>query len=184
VNPTLRHSAEALDALVAPPRVLRSEADDQLLHLRAQRWPAGVAVRVGPGACDQPPVPAQQRLRLHKEGRPSGPGQDAADRGKQGPGGGLELRTWGLAAQDGELVAKDEDLQVLGGVTASKQRDEASGRRVSTAPGWPPQSGSRSASLPSRGSNELAAHRPRTSLRTPHPLLHRIRTADYSGTRR
>jgi hypothetical protein len=28
-----------LDALVAPPRVLRSEADDQLLHLRVQRWP-------------------------------------------------------------------------------------------------------------------------------------------------
>jgi hypothetical protein len=49
----------ALDALVAPGGVLLGQADDQLLGLLVQRWPARPAVRVGPGAGDQPPMPAQ-----------------------------------------------------------------------------------------------------------------------------
>jgi hypothetical protein len=153
-----------LDPLVAPGGVLPGQADDQLLHLWVQGRSSCLAVRVGPRAGHQPPVPVQQRLRLDQEARPSGPGQDAAGCGEQGAVGGLELRTWGLAALNGELLAQDQDLQVLGGVTASKQREQldgASQREVGEFrqhPGWPPRSGSRSATLPSRGSNELAAH--------------------------
>jgi hypothetical protein len=54
---------------------------------------------VGPGAGDQPPVPAQQRLWLHEEARPAGPGQHAADRGEQRPVGGLQPESWDLAAR-------------------------------------------------------------------------------------
>src|SRR6266540_1997833 len=61
-NPDPEALELALDALVAPARVLSSQADDQLLHVLVQRWPAGLMVRVGPGAGDQPPVPAQRRL--------------------------------------------------------------------------------------------------------------------------
>jgi hypothetical protein len=100
----------SFDPLVAPSRVLLGEADDQLLHLLIQRWPTGLAVRVGPRPGDQPPMPAQQRLGLHEEDRPAGSGQDAADRGEQRPIGGVESWPWGLAAQDGELVTQHQDL--------------------------------------------------------------------------
>jgi hypothetical protein len=111
----------SLDPLIAPSGVLLSETDDQLLHLLVQRWPAGLAVRVGPGAGDQPSVPAQQRVGLDEEARPARPGQDAADRGEQGPVGGLQPGSWDLAAEHGELVAQDEELQVLGGVAAASR---------------------------------------------------------------
>jgi hypothetical protein len=64
----------ALDPLVAPARVLAGQADDQVLQLLAERRSPGCAVRVGSGAGDQPPMPAQQRLRLDEEARPAGAG--------------------------------------------------------------------------------------------------------------
>jgi len=116
-----------LEPLVAPARVLCGQADDQLLHLEVERWPAGVAVRVGPRAGDQAPVPAQQRLGLHEEARPAGPGQHAADRGQQGAVCGLKPGTWDLPVQHRELVAEDEELQVLGGVAAGEQHEQLDG---------------------------------------------------------
>jgi hypothetical protein len=69
--------------------------------------PAGRAVVwEGPRAGNQPPVPAQQRLRSNEEARPARPWQQAADRGEQRPIGGLQLGTWGLAAEDHELVRR------------------------------------------------------------------------------
>jgi hypothetical protein len=64
----------ALDALVTPARVLPGEADDQLLQPLVQRRPACLAVRVGPGAGNEPPVAAQERLGRDEEARPTGPG--------------------------------------------------------------------------------------------------------------
>jgi hypothetical protein len=89
-----------------------------------KRRPAGVAVRVGPGAGHEPPMPAQQRLGLDEEARPAGPGQDAADGGEQGAVGGLEPESWRLAAQDRELVAQHKDLEILGGVAAGERREQ------------------------------------------------------------
>ena len=81
-------------------------------------------MRVGPGAGDQAPVPAQQPLRGDEEAGPAGSGQDTADRGKQGAVGGLEPGAWGLAAEHGELVAEHQDLQVLGGLAAGQQHEQ------------------------------------------------------------
>jgi len=64
----------ALDALVAPAWVLGGQADDQLLQLLVQWGSPGSAVGVGPGAGDQLPVPAQQRLWPDEKARPAGPG--------------------------------------------------------------------------------------------------------------
>jgi hypothetical protein len=112
-----------LDPLVAPARVLPGQADDQLLHVIVQRWSSGLMVRVRPGAGDQAAVPAQQRLRPDEEAGPAAPGQDAADRGEQRPVGGLELGPRRLAAQHRELVAQDEDFQLLIGIEeASRYR--------------------------------------------------------------
>jgi hypothetical protein len=96
------------------------------LHVLVERWSAGLAVRISPRAGDQPPVPAQQRVGLDDEARPAGPGQDAADR-EQRPVGGLEPWSWGLAAQDGELVAEHQDLKVFGGVAAGEQHERLDG---------------------------------------------------------
>jgi hypothetical protein len=62
----------ALDALVAPARILVSEADDQLLEVVVQRWSPVAATREGPRSCDHATVPAEQCLRLDQEARPAG----------------------------------------------------------------------------------------------------------------
>lgn len=105
-DPHAKPEELALDALVAPGRVLPGQPDDQLLCLLVQRWPTRPTARVGPGVGDQAPVPAQQGLGLHGEARPAGPGQDAADRGKQRPVGELQLGSWNLAAEHRELVRR------------------------------------------------------------------------------
>jgi DDE domain len=94
----------ALDALVAPARVLPGQADDQLLHLLTDgRSPR--STRASPHTRDAAPVPAQQRLWPDEEARPAGSGQHATDRCQQGPVGGLEPGTWDLATQHAKLVA-------------------------------------------------------------------------------
>ena len=84
-------------------------------------------MRVGPTAGDQAPVPAQQGLGLHKEARPAGSRQHPADRGQQRPISGLQPGTWDLPPQDGQLMAEDEELQVLGGVAAGEQHEQLDG---------------------------------------------------------
>jgi hypothetical protein len=58
-------------------------------------------------------VPSKQGLGRDREDRPSGPGQEAAERGQQGAVLGLEPRAWVLAAQDRQLVAEDQDLHLF-----------------------------------------------------------------------
>jgi hypothetical protein len=48
----------------------------------------------------------------------------AADGGQQRPVGGLEVGSWGLAAEHGELVAQDEDLEILSGIAAGELDEE------------------------------------------------------------
>jgi hypothetical protein len=136
--------------------MLPGQPEEQLLDVLIERRSPGSGVRVGPRAGDQPPMPAQQRLRSHEEARPTRSRQDAADRGAQGPVGRLQSETWGLAAQE-------QELWVVGGVAAGEQREQLDGAaqcqvasRGSTgvAPWWD----STSATVASR-----AAYRIRTS---------------------
>jgi hypothetical protein len=163
-DPHAKPEQLTLDPLVAPGGVLPGQADDQRLHRWVQGRSSCLAVRVGPRAGHQPPVPVQQRLRLDQEARPSDLGRTRLAAASRARSAGWSFGPWGLAAQDGELLAQDQDLQVLGGVAASKQREQLDGateREVGELrqhPGWPPRLGSRSATLPICGSNELAAH--------------------------
>jgi len=59
-------------------------------------------------------VPSKQRLGRDHEDRPSGPGQEAAERRKERAVLGLEPRPWVLAAQNCQLVAEDQDLNLFG----------------------------------------------------------------------
>jgi hypothetical protein len=125
--------------------MLAGQADDQLLDVGIQLRPARCTMGIGPGPCDQPPMPAQQRLWRDEEAGPTGWGQDAADRGEQGTVGWFQLGSWGLSSEDGELVAQDKDLQVLGGVAAGEQGDQLDGAAQDQVgesrqhEGWPPQ---------------------------------------------
>jgi hypothetical protein len=100
----------ALDALVAPTRMLGGQADDQLLHVLVERRTPTSATGIRPRASDQTAVPAKQRLGLDQEAGPASPWQRPAEDGKQGTVGGLGLGAWNLAAQHGELVAEHQDL--------------------------------------------------------------------------
>jgi hypothetical protein len=72
-------------------------------------------------------MPAPQRLRCDKEPRPTLAWENAADGGEESAVGGFQAGLGGLPLEDGELVAQHQDLQVLGGVTASEQREELDG---------------------------------------------------------
>src|SRR5688572_25306880 len=61
-RPAPRGATARLDALVAPARVLLGQTNDERLHLIVERRSPSATARVGPGASDQPPMPAQQRL--------------------------------------------------------------------------------------------------------------------------
>ena len=85
----------ALDALVAPARVLPGQADDKLLQLLVGWRSPCCVVRVGPGAGDQAPMSAQQRVR-----GPGSPGLWRRRRGQAGRavgwcGTGCGRRAWG-----------------------------------------------------------------------------------------
>jgi hypothetical protein len=105
LRPAPRGAAVLLGRAGSPSGGSPGEADDELLDLRVEGWTPRSTPRIGPHPFDQLPVPAQQRLGPDEEGGPVGPGKDAADGGEQRPVGGLELGSWSLAAEDGELVA-------------------------------------------------------------------------------
>jgi hypothetical protein len=69
-------------------------------------------------------MPAQQCVRPDEEARPARSRQHATDGGEQGPVGRFQPETWELATQHGELVAQDEDLQILGSSAAAEQGEQ------------------------------------------------------------
>src|SRR6266516_7865631 len=90
-----------------------------------------------PPAFDQLAVPAKQRLRLEREGRPRRPRQRAAQRRQQrsiSPG---QLRPDSLPTEDRQLVAEDEDLQLLRATRPSQQphqREQVSHNEINKRP--------------------------------------------------
>jgi hypothetical protein len=114
----------ASDPQVAPTAVLAREPQDQLAHLTADWRPSGTAVRVGPAAGDQLPMPAQQRLRLNHERLPAASRQDPAQRREQQPVVRLESRLTDLPTEDRQLVPEHENLELLRPVTPSEEHDQ------------------------------------------------------------
>src|SRR5205823_5584965 len=89
------------------------ETNDQLAEPARERRSPRRPVRVGPPARDQLAVPTKQRLRLDREACPSRPGKRAAKRRQQRTIHSSQLRPRGLPAQDRQLMAQNEDLQLL-----------------------------------------------------------------------
>jgi hypothetical protein len=128
------------DALVAPVWVLGGQPHDHGLHLLGNRWPAAPLRWIGPAPADHAAVPSKQRLGCDHEDRPSGPGQEWAERHQQRAVLGVEPRPWVLAAQNCQLVAEDQDLDLLGvrrPPAEHQQLEKAAQRRVDERPDHP-----------------------------------------------
>src|SRR6266542_3627160 len=104
--------------------VLARESHDQLTYLLVDSWPARAPVRIGPAAGDDPPVPAQQRLRRDKECLPRATRHHSAQRRQYQPVALRQLRAPRLPPQDRQLVAQNEQLELLRAVAAREQQDE------------------------------------------------------------
>jgi hypothetical protein len=142
-NPEVRPFA--LAGQVAPGGVLAGQPDDQLLEVLVQRWPAGLAVRGGPGAGEPCAGASPAASPASQQARPARARQHPADRVEQGPVGGLQPASWELAAPDGALVAQHQELKVRGAITAGHQPEQLDGAaqrqggKVRYHPGRPPK---------------------------------------------
>ena len=101
------------DASVSPVWILACEAHDQRAQRRLERRPTGSPVRIRPAARDQLTVPAQQRLRLDREARPSDPRQRATQRCQQRSISPRQLRLQSLPTEHREFMAQHQDLELL-----------------------------------------------------------------------
>ena len=116
----------ALDAAVAPPRVLRGQTDDESGGLLVDRWATGPEVRISPAPSHEPTVPGEERLGRHREAGPTGAGEEPTQRGEEGTVGGLVGRTSELAPEHGYLVAQGQQLDVVRAAPSESPRTTSS----------------------------------------------------------
>jgi hypothetical protein len=90
----------ALDAHIAPARVLPHQPEDQAVRLGRKRRTTGPAAAPSAIALQQGPVPAPERLRADRKARPPLGRKPPAHRGKQRPVSGRVLRPPSSAPQD------------------------------------------------------------------------------------
>ena len=114
----------ALDAHIAPARVLPRQPEDQPARLGRKRRTTRPAAAPSAIALQQRPVPAAQRLRTDRKARPPLGRKQPARRSKQRTVSGPVLRPPPSAPQDRELVAQNHDLKLALTPTASKQTNE------------------------------------------------------------
>src|SRR5262249_2465203 len=107
----LAHLAD--DPQVAPARVLARGTEHELTPLRLDPWSAWLAMRSRPAASDESAMPLQQRLRPHQERMPRAPRQHSTQRREEEPIARLEAWLSNLPTKNRQLVAEDENLQLL-----------------------------------------------------------------------
>jgi hypothetical protein len=114
----------ALDALVAPGRVLRRQTQNQPLRLRGQRRFARAPARIGPAATDKVAMPAQQRRRLDQERAMPPPRQQLVERRQQDTIGRPQPRPPDLAPQHLQLMPQHRNLKLLRPLRTTKQNQQ------------------------------------------------------------
>src|ERR1035437_5130650 len=134
----------ALDPDAAPARVLPGHPEDERTEFGIDRRPAKAArPAVGPLPLHQLSVPAEQRRRRDEEGYPSISRDPPTRRREEHPVDGPELRSASRPLQHPELMAEDEDLEVLGAVVpvtpagADDEGDEGANEQVEERPHQP-----------------------------------------------
>jgi len=193
----------AFDPDAAPTGVLPGQLEDELTDRGIDRWPAWAAgPAVGPLPRHELAVPPEEGRRGHEEGDPAVTRDDPTRRREQDPVDGPELRSARRPLQHPELMAEDEDLEVLGSVgattlaTADEETDEGADNEVEERPHRPivpGRSQRESAFLTSTGIHGLFAQLRGTrqgavaSARTRRPAPHWMainQTSNDSASRR
>ena len=159
-----------MDALVAPPRVVACEREDEVSDLGVDGGTARVSVRVGPMPGDEATMPTQQRRRCHDKRSPTTPVQNLAGGGEEATIRRLKLETADLTTKNLDLMAQHHKFQVLRALRPAPQHQQskdAPQRQVDERPNqFPP---------PKLGGETLRRQRratdmPRTTrIRFPHP---------------
>ena len=115
----------AVDASVSPGRVLGGQAHDQGAQAGGDGGSTGPDGLGGPAAGDELAVPAQDGGRGDEQPEASAVGEQSGEGGDQGAVGPAHPRARCASLEHGELVAQDQDLDVLGGVGSGAQHDPA-----------------------------------------------------------
>ena len=117
----------ALHAPVPPGRVARRDADHELADRGCRGRPPGTPpVRVIPFACDQAPMPGEQRRRGHREHlTPPAPRDQPGQCRQPQPVSRLVADPADLAAQHRVLVSEHQEFGVLGHLTPGQHRQTA-----------------------------------------------------------
>src|ERR1017187_1809036 len=159
-----------VDALVAPPRVVACEREDEVSDLGIDGGTARVAVRVGPMPGDEATMPTQQHRRCHDKRSPTTPVQNLAGGGEEATIRRLKLEAADPTTKNLDLMAQHHKFQVLGALRPAPQHQQskdAPQRQVDERPDqFPP---------PKLGGETLRRQRratdmPRTTrIRFPHP---------------
>src|SRR6202166_2373130 len=108
----------ALDAAVAPSRVLAGETHDEGGGLLIHRWTSGHAMWIGPAPSDEPTMPGEQGLRGYRKAAPARAGEEAAQCRQKGAIGGLVDGTANLSSEHDDLVAQRKQFDLVGALRA------------------------------------------------------------------
>ena len=114
----------ALDAPVSPARVLPRQALHQRPHFIRDRR-ASRRARIGPFSTDQATVPGQQGSRGHYPVQPQPTWQQPGQGGEHGTVSPVQPRAGDLTTKHHDLMPEDQDLRVLGSVTARQEHHPA-----------------------------------------------------------
>jgi len=113
-----------LDTAVTPPGILPGQSEHEALRFRLDARAPGRPVRSGPLPFHQLTVPPQERLRADHERVPCFAREQPAHRGQEHP---IRFPVHGaldLPSEDGDLVAKDRDLELHPSACALVRLDE------------------------------------------------------------
>jgi len=120
-DPVAESGELTVDAPIPPGRILGGQAQSQRAHssrdggtTRPNRW-------VGPVTGEELPVPAQDGGGRDDQPESATGRQQLCEHGDHGSVSPGHPRPWGASLQHGDLMAQDEDLDVLGGVGADAQ---------------------------------------------------------------
>jgi hypothetical protein len=113
----------AVDASISPGGVLGGQTDDQGTQAGGDGRSTGPDGLGGAAAGDELAVPAQDGGRGDEQPEASADREQSGEGGDQGAVGPRYSRAWRAPLEHGELVAQDQDLDVLGGVGSGAQHD-------------------------------------------------------------
>jgi hypothetical protein len=110
-----------VDASVAPGWVLGGQPDGEGAQSGWNGGSTGSGGRGGPAAGDESPVPAQDGGGRDEQSEPPAGGEQPGQGGGECSVGPVHPGSWGTSLEDGELVAQDQDLDLLRPVRSGEQ---------------------------------------------------------------